>query len=461
VEVPIFVEGVWWGYVGFDDCEHERRWSALEIEALKNVANALGAALIRRRVALAEREQRALAEALRDTAAALNRTLQFDEVLRQILENVGRVVPHDAANIMLIEDDHARVVRARGLETYGLSEWIMGLRLTLEPETNLGRMVDTGQPVLVPHTRTHPAWIDIPHTRWVQSYLGAPIQWQERTIGFINLDSATPGFYTPAHAERLRAFTAQAALAIENARLYHAAQAANQLKSEFLANTSHELRTPLTSILGALGLLLDAPPDDPAETREFLHIAHTASQNLLALVNNLLDIAKIESGKIDVFPHDISVADLLDEVYTMHYLQAEKKGLQLEIELADDLPPVYADPAKARQILINLVGNALKFTEHGSVRVAAQPDWAAQQVVLTVADTGIGIPPDKQPSLFQPFVQADGSLTRKYGGTGLGLSISRQLAEMMHGSLALASPGAGQGSVFTLRLPLALTVKAK
>lgn len=459
VEVPIFVERVWWGYLGFDDCEHERQWSLSEVEALKNVANTLGAALARRRVALAEREQRTLAEALRDTAAAINRTLQFEEVLHEILENVGRVTPHDAANIMLIEEAYAHVARARGFENYGLADWIMGLRLKLAPDNNLGRMAASGEPLLIPHTRSHPGWMDIPQTRWVQSYLGAPIRWQGQTIGFVNLDSATPGFFTPAHAERLKAFTDQAAIAIENARLYRAAQTANQLKSEFLANTSHELRTPLTSILGALGLLLDAPSDDPDEIHEFLHIAYTASQNLLTIVNNLLDIAKIEAGKMEVFPHDINVADLLNEVYTLHHLEAEEKGLRLKLDIPGGLPWLYADLTKTRQILVNLVGNALKFTDQGEVRLSARPDWAAHQMVMTVTDSGIGIPPDKQNRLFQPFVQADGSLTRKYGGTGLGLSISRQLAEMMHGSLTLHSAGIGLGSVFTLRLPLVTAVK--
>jgi len=459
VEVPIFVEGGWWGYLGFDDCEHERRWSASEVEALKNVANTLGAALARRRVALAEQEQRTLAEALRDTAAALNRTLQFDEVLQQILENVGRVVPHDAANIMLIEEGYAHVARARGFEAYGLADWIMATRLKLEPDNNFGRMLETGEPVVVPYTRDHAAWMDLPQTWWVQSYLGAPIQWQGQTIGFINLDSATPGFYTATHAERLKAFTDQAAIAIENARLYRAAQAANQLKSEFLANTSHELRTPLTSILGALGLLLDAPAADLGETREFLHIAYTSSQNLLTIVNNLLDIAKIESGKLEVFPHDINVADLLNEVYTLHHLLAEDKGLRLEVAAPEGLPLLYADLAKTRQILVNLVGNAIKFTEHGSVSIEARLDWAAQQMAIAVSDTGIGIPPNKQSEVFQAFVQADGSLTRKYGGTGLGLSISRQLAEMMQGSLTFENAAAGPGSVFILRLPLVASVK--
>lgn len=459
LEVPILVEGVWWGYVGFDDCEHERRWSDSEIEALRNVANTLGAALVRQRVALAEREQRALAEALRDTAAALNRTLQFDEVLREILENVGRVTPHDAANIMLIEENYAFVARARGFEAHGLADWIMGLRLQIAPENNLGRMAHSGQPLLIPHTRLYPEWMDIPQTRWVQSYLGAPIQWQGQTIGFVNLDSATPDFFTPAHAERLKAFAAQAALAIENARLYRTAQIANQFKSEFLANTSHELRTPLTSIIGALGLLIEAPDDDSTDAREFLLIAYTASQNLLVMVNNLLDIAKIEAGKMEVFPHDVNVADLLNEVYTLHYLHAQEKNVRLELDLPDGLPWLYADLAKARQILVNLVGNALKFTEQGVVRVSARPDWATHQIMIAVSDTGIGIPADKQSQLFQPFVQADGSLTRKYGGTGLGLSISRQLAEMMHGTLTLDSAGTGQGSIFTLRLPLVTKAK--
>jgi len=254
----------------------------------------------------------------------------------------------------------------------------------------------------------------------------------------------------------------QIALAVAQAQLLErlklarqTAEGANQLKSEFLANTSHELRTPLTGILGSLSLVIDGLCESPEEEREFLQIAYSSSQNLLTILNDVLNFAKIEAGKIEVERQVLDVTGLMEEVVALTRVQAEEKQLRLELQLPDPSLPVLADPDKVRQILLNLVGNALKFTERGRVWVEAQADVATGEMRIAVHDTGIGIPPDKQNRLFQPFVQADGSMTRKYGGTGLGLSISRQFAERMGGTLTLHSAGAGLGSTFTLRLPLA------
>jgi signal transduction histidine kinase len=224
VVVPIFSDGAWWGFLGFDDCERERTWSAAEIEALRSVAGALGAAFARQRSEAAEREQRALAEALRDTAAALTSTLDFDEVLDRILANVGQVVPCEAANVMLIEDGVARIVCCQGYAGRGAEAAILALRLPLAETPNLRAMAETGLPLAISDTGSHADWVAVPASRWIRSYLGAPIRVKGQTIGFLNLDSATPGFFTPVQAERLRAFADQAGVAIENARLYEESQ---------------------------------------------------------------------------------------------------------------------------------------------------------------------------------------------------------------------------------------------
>ncbi|MBI3732680.1 MAG: GAF domain-containing protein [Chloroflexi bacterium] len=222
VDVPIFSDGKWWGILGFDECARERVWSTAEIEALRSAAGALGAAFARQHSRQVEREQQALAEALRDTAAALNSTLKFEEVLDRILANVGRVVPHDAANIMLIEDGIARVVGCRGYAERGIEELVMAIRFRVADLPNLQHMVESGLPYAVPDTQAYEGWAELEETRWVRSYAGAPIRVKGEVIGFLNLDSAVPNFYTQALAERLAAFTDQAALAIENARLFEA-----------------------------------------------------------------------------------------------------------------------------------------------------------------------------------------------------------------------------------------------
>lgn len=172
----------------------------------------------------AERQQRLLAEALRDTAEALTNTLDFDEVLDRILANIDRVVPYNAATIMLVHDGVATFVRGRGYAERGLTDWLAQLKLPVEQTSNLRIMAETGQPLFIPHTADYAGWVDMPESRWIRSYLGAPIRSQRQVVGFLNLDSGTPQFYTPEHARTLQAFADQAAVAIENARLFQATQ---------------------------------------------------------------------------------------------------------------------------------------------------------------------------------------------------------------------------------------------
>jgi len=200
-------------------------WLGTWLVPLKNEAGQARAVLgisrditERRRTEEAEREQRMLAEALRDTAAALNSSLNFDEILERVLANVDRVVPHDTADIMLIESGVAHIARSRGYSERG-EDHLVGLRFTVADVPNLRRMAETGQPVVIADAHADPQWVVFPETRWIRSYVGAPIRVKEQVIGFLNLDSATPGFFTTAHAERLQAFADQAATALDNARL--------------------------------------------------------------------------------------------------------------------------------------------------------------------------------------------------------------------------------------------------
>lgn len=606
-----------------------------EVATSEQAAGQVALAIFKGKLLAAEREQRVLAEALRDTAEALNGTLNFEEVLDHILSNVGRVVPHDSASIMLTDDPSraidpvngsVRIVRARGFAERGLGGWVTGLRFPVIDSPKIRAMLATRQPVIVSDAATDPDWVVLPETNWIQSHLAAPIGVRGWVIGFLNLDSAVPNFFSEAHAERMRVFADQAAVAIENAYLYDSirqnadelsflyrasdelirpglqleglaahiatliarefgvtyadvwlmddallvlrriahvgpgasatyeatqlygpgivaavarsiqavyvpdalapdrayaplhpnvksiltvpltgggqvigvlelesegtdafesrkrriisafaeraglamentqlvtrldlarrtAEEASQLKSEFLANTSHELRTPLTGIIGSLSMVLDDMCDSEAEQREFIQIAYTASEHLLDIINKVLDIAKIEAGRMEVELRPLALAPILAELYAVNRVQADEKMLRLELRLPEEESlHVVAEPEKLRQIMFNLIGNAIKFTERGSVHVTAQALDEAW-VQINVKDSGIGVAPDKQAKLFQPFVQADGSMTRKFGGTGLGLSISRRLAEMMGGTLQLESDGINHGTTLRLKLP--------
>jgi PAS domain S-box-containing protein len=256
--------------------------------------------------------------------------------------------------------------------------------------------------------------------------------------------------------KRIRAFAE--GLEVTNHRLEEAnaqLEEASRLKSEFLANTSHELRTPLNGMLGFLQLVLDGMCDSPEEEREFLQQALACSRHLLGLINDVLDIAKIESGKLALEVTALDVGHLFDEVHTLTHVQATQRGIQLSFAAElDDGVTARGDFGKVKQVLVNLVGNSLKFTPQGSINVRARSRVELGHVMFEIVDTGIGIPASRQEVIFEKFVQGDGSTTRRYGGTGLGLAISRSLVEMMGGIIGVESEGEGHGTRMYFSLPL-------
>jgi PAS domain S-box-containing protein len=258
------------------------------------------------------------------------------------------------------------------------------------------------------------------------------------------------------HAEqRIRAFAdglenSNRRLEEVNAQL----EEASRLKSEFLANTSHELRTPLNGIIGFVQLVLDGMCENKAEETDFLKQALQCSRHLLGLINDVLDIAKIEAGKLTIDAERVEAEALFSEVHTVTHVQAQQKGITLRFECPEDRTLVVrCDFAKTKQVLINLIGNALKFTSRGSVTIRARGASDDGHVLFEVIDTGIGIPPDQQKVIFEKFAQGDGSTTRKYGGTGLGLAISRSLVELQGGIIGVHSDGPGKGTRMYFSLP--------
>jgi len=266
----------------------------------------------------------------------------------------------------------------------------------------------------------------------------------------------------PAERQLVEIATHIASIAIEHCRAdqkirqaRHAAEAANLAKSQFLANMSHELRTPMAGVLGMLELALDGPLE--AEQREFIQTAHHSAGSLVRILNDILEMTRVEAGMLSIEVNPFPLRKCVTGVVDIFIAEARRKGLDLVLSMADDVPEtVVGDQVRLRQVLTNLVGNAVKFTERGKVELKVEKlstiPSGNREFTFTVTDTGIGIPDDKKPLIFRPFSQVDASHSRRYGGTGLGLMISREIVERM-GGMIVFNCEEGMGCRFTVTVP--------
>jgi len=405
----------------------------------------------------------AAAEVARDATAILDRDQLLDETVHLISEQFGF---YHAGVFLLDEQEEYAVLQAASSEG-GQRMLERGHKLPVGKLGIVGYVADTGEPRIaldVGEDAMHFANPDLPDTR---SEMGLPLKVREQVIGVLDVQSTLESAFSEEDVAVLQTMADQLATAIANARLFQdAVETAEQLKemdrlkSQFLANMSHELRTPLNSIIGFSRVILkgiDGPLTDMQRTD--LQAVYDSGQHLLKLINDILDISKVQAGKMELSFEDADLREIIEGAMTTAIALVKDKPVELQQSIAPNLPIIRADPRRIRQVIINLLGNAAKFTEEGNICVEAavalpQTGETPTEVIISVADSGLGIAEEKLGTIFEEFTQVDGSSTRRAGGTGLGLSISRHFVEL-HGGRIWVESTPDAGSTFYFALPIA------
>ncbi len=401
---------------------------------------------------------------LTQIARKIRRTLDLDTIWQQTVKSLGKALQVSRCIVCSYKPD-APEVKVEAEYCQRASESMQGKQLRLESQPYLRQALFCREPVVVEQIgscETQP-----------QSVLVVSTCYQDEPNGLISLEQCDrTRQWSEAEIELVRELAEQVGTAIAHGTLYkelelasERAEEASRLKSEFLANTSHELRTPLNGMIGFLKLILEGMADDPEEQRDFIQEAHRLAIHLHNLINDILDIAKIEAGKMELELGQVRLRELMNDVedFTLNLAQQKNLSLNIELPAARDEIILYGNYQRLLQVLLNLIGNAIKFTHEGGVTISAEvlkkkvtfkEHELPGLIKIRVADTGIGVSLDKQDKLFQSFSQVDGSRTRSYGGTGLGLAISQRLVETMGGVVNFYSMGEGLGSTVTFTVPL-------
>jgi signal transduction histidine kinase/putative methionine-R-sulfoxide reductase with GAF domain len=450
-------------------CRQEvREFSQMQIDLLENFARQSVIAIENARL-LGELRQRTNElsrsvgelKTLGEVSQAVNSTLDFETVLETIVTKAVQLSGTDAGAVYVF-DPRRHEFHLRS--TYGMDEdLIVALRqqrVGLD-DPNLAVSMSRGEPIQVADLREQApsALNQIILRAGFRARLAAPLLHSGGVVGMLVVRRRSPGAFAPNTVNLMKTFAAQSVLAIQNARLFHEIEdkshqieAASKHKSQFLANMSHELRTPLNAILGYTELILDnIYGEAPEKMRSVLDRVQANGKHLLGLINDVLDLSKIEAGQLTLSLTEYSLAELVRSVHVAVEPLASQKNLTLTTEIAKDLPTGYGDERRLAQVLLNLVGNAIKFTEVGEVAITASRSNGSFSVA--VRDSGPGVDPAHQTKIFEEFQQVDNTSTRQKGGSGLGLAISKRIIEM-HGGRIIVDSTLGKGATFTIKLPI-------
>ncbi len=456
------------GALDLQETDEPRTWTEDEIALVQAVSDQVGLALENARLFAATQRRAEQLAAINRIGLSINSDLDLKGVLSALYEQASHILDVDSFYVALYEE-------RTGMIWFPL---VVGVEGTLDVEPrHLEDVPSMTRHVLTSRQALHldDIWtlpegapdresvVDATRTR---SCVAVPLLSRDRVIGLLAVQSGQPGAYSEEDLELLATVATQASTAIENAQAYERlTERADELreidrfKTQFLANMSHELRTPLNSIIGFSRVMLKGLDGPLTELQQAdLASIYNSGQHLLALINSILDMSKIEAGKMELSFQEVALPDIFGAVISTTNALVKDRPIQLRHTVPADLPTVWADAQRVRQVLLNLMSNAAKFTEEGHIELKAEA--GREFVTITVADTGVGIKPDAQKRLFIPFQQVDGSTTRRAGGTGLGLAISRSFVEMQGGEIWVESEP-GRGSAFSFTLPIYEVLRKK
>ncbi len=436
-----------------------------DAHTLQIIGNSIAVAIERQRL-LFEAQRRALelqtaAEIARDTTSTLSQDILLSRIVNLLKDRFG----YYHCSIFLLNESNQYAIIEESTGEAGKLMKQNKHRLAVGSKSVIGSCLASGQPIIVNDSNLSPVYYPNPLLPDTRSEMGIPLKIGGHIIGALDLHSSSTNAFSENELTVLQILTDQISVAIENARAFSLSQKAVQemreldrVKSQFLANMSHELRTPLNSVIGFSRVILKGidGPINKVQEQDITSI-YNSGMNLLNMINEILDLSKIEAGKMELQLEDISIVEVITKAISTATGLIKDKPIELIQKIPGDLPSVKADEIKLGQVVLNLLSNAIKFTEKGTITIEAElikDENLNPALRVLVSDSGVGIAPADQAKLFQRFSQVDDSPTRKTGGTGLGLSISRSLIELHGGEIGLLSSQPGKGSVFYFTLPV-------